>query len=287
MLVGQYQKNVNLLDKEIADLEKKKADVDSKIADLNNKIGNAMNQIRRTKSEATIKSKTNQITTWNKELNKKTKDSADYGKKIADKRKKRNNAYLKLQKEEQQENKKQADVMKKMQVSYEKRIDELTHQAVYPIENKISFYEESNEEYDVFISHAWEDKEDFVDEFVIELQNLGIKVWYDKKKIGWGDSMRAKIEEGLKKSKFGIAIISPNYIAPEKYWTKAELDGLFQLESINGKFLLPIWHNISKQQILSYSPIIANKKAMSTAMMTSGEIAQELKELLNSEKEIS
>ena len=82
-------------------------------------------------------------------------------------------------------------------------------------------------------------------------------------------------------------IISPNYIAPEKYWTKAELDGLFQLESINGKFLLPIWHNISKQQILSYSPIIANKKAMSTAMMTSGEIAQELKELLNSEKEIS
>jgi hypothetical protein len=280
MSVEQYQRNVNSLDKDIADLEKKKADVDSKIADLNSKIDSAANQIRRTKSAATIKSKTNQITNWNKELTRKTKDSADFGKKIVDKRKKRNEAYLKLQKEEQQEDKKQANAIKKMQASYESRIDELVNQITVHVENKSSLYQESEENYDVFVSHAWEDKESFVDGFVTEMQNLGIKVWYDKEKIGWGDSMRAKIDEGLKNSKFGIAVISPNYIAPEKYWTKAELDGLFQLESINGKFLLPIWHNITKQQILNYSSIIANKKALSTAMMTINEIAVEMKKLL-------
>jgi hypothetical protein len=59
------------------------------------------------------------------------------------------------------------------------------------------------------------------------------------------------------------------------------------LESINGKVLLPVWHNITKQQILNYSPIIANKKAMSTAMMTASEIAVELKKLLESEGEIA
>ena len=44
-------------------------------------------------------------------------------------------------------------------------------------------------EYDVFVSHAWEDKEEFVDEFVDELRKLGVKVWSDTSEIKWGDSM--------------------------------------------------------------------------------------------------
>lgn len=109
---------------------------------------------------------------------------------------------------------------------------------------------------------------------------LDIKVWYDKRQIKWGDSMRERIDDGLKKSRFGVAVLSPNYIAENKYWTKAELDGLFQLESVNGKTLLPIWHNLTKQQVMNYSPIIANKKAMTTASMTAQEIAEELLNLI-------
>lgn len=174
-----------------------------------------------------------------------------------------------------------------MQVSYENRVRELTNQlsAKPIIPERIHTYVESDEEYDVFISHAWEDKNGFVDEFVAELEKLDIKVWYDKQRIKWGDSMRARIDNGLKKSKFGIAVISPDYIADGKYWTKAELDGLFQLESVNGKTLLPIWHNITKQQVINYSPIIANKKAMTTASMTAEEIAKEMQSLLLDEVE--
>ena len=84
----------------------------------------------------------------------------------------------------------------------------------------------------------------------------------------------------MRKSKFGIIVLSPNYIAENKYWTKVELDGLFQMESINGKTILPIWHNLTKQEIMDFSPIIAGKLAMTTATMTPKEIAEELFELI-------
>ena len=96
--------------------------------------------------------------------------------------------------------------------------------------------------------------------------------------------MRKRIDEGLKKSRFGVAVLSPHYIADGKYWTKAELDGLFQLESVGGKMLLPIWHNLKKSEVMAYSPIIASKLAMTTATMTPQEIAEELHKLLNDGK---
>ena len=287
MSVEQYQKTVNTLDKEIADLEKKRATLDSKCADLKKKIGDAEVAIRKTKSASTVKSKLNQISTWQKEESRKASESANIGKKISEKRTKRNDAYKKMQKAQLDEVKKKDKRVKSMQVSYENRVKELTNQlSVKPlIPETIHTYVESNEEYDVFVSHAWEDKEGFVDEFVAELEKLDIKVWYDKQRIKWGDSMRARIDDGLKKSKFGIAVISPDYIAEGKYWTKAELDGLFQLESVNGKMLLPIWHNITKQQVMNYSPIIASKLAMTTASMTAEEIAKEMQSLLSDEVE--
>ena len=100
-----------------------------------------------------------------------------------------------------------------------------------------------------------------------------------------GDSIRAKNDEGLRHSRFGVAVLSPDYIAEGKNWTKAELDGLFQLESINGKMLLPIWHNLTKKQVIDFSPIIAGKLAMNTASMTPDEIADKLVELLHDETE--
>ena len=95
--------------------------------------------------------------------------------------------------------------------------------------------------------------------------------------------MREKIDKGLAKSRYGVVVLSPNYIAEHKYWTKAELNGLFQVESINGKVILPIWHNLTKKQVVEYSPIIADRKAMTTALMTAEEIAVQLKELFTPE----
>lgn len=278
MSVELYQRKVNSLDKEIADLEKKKSAADKKVAEAQKKAANV--SISKNASSTTIKSKMKRIENYQADAIKASAESATLARKIADKRKKRNDTVLHLQKEEQKVQKKQDKATKQLQQSYERQIEELQSRLTPYVTANDEVEESTLPEYDVFISHAWEDKEDFVNEFVDALRNLGVKVWYDTTQIKWGDSMRERIDDGLKKSRFGVAILSPNYIAENKYWTKAELDGLFQLESVNGKILLPLWHNLTKQQVMNYSPIIANKKAMTTALMTAQEIAEELQRLI-------
>lgn len=279
MSVDQYQRVVNGFDSEIAILEKKKAAIDKEISSLQNKIVRIGKSINKNTSQSSLNSKREKVASYESDIAKKSQRSAEIGKKIAEKKKKRADAYLKLQKEQQNERKKQERANKRLQISYETRIDELQQQLANSVlishQNSI----ESEEEYDVFISHAWEDKEDFVDEFVEELKKQGLKIWYDTNKLKWGNSMRENIDKGLAKSRYGVVVLSPNYIAEHKYWTKSELNGLFQVESINGKTILPIWHNLTKKQVVEYSPIIADRKAMTTALMTAKEIAIQLKEL--------
>lgn len=279
MSADYYQRIVNNLDKEIAEFEKKKANKDKEIANLQMKISSIQKSITKNTSESMLNSKLRQINSYENDIVKKSKESADLNIKIADKRKKRNDAYIKFQNEQQKEIKKQETNNKKLLTAYQSRIESLQNQLEESIKPTKLSYNDSNEEYDVFISHAFEDKEDFVDEFVSELREQGLKVWYDTDKLKWGDSMREKIDKGLSKSRYGVVILSPNYISENKYWTKAELNGLFQVETINGKTILPIWHNLTKKQVTEYSPIIADRKAMTTASMTAKEIAVELKEL--------
>ena len=283
MSVSQYQNNVNRLDKEIADLEAKQAKLQSDSANLQSKILSVQNSITKNTSVSTLQSKQRQIASYQKDMAKKEAESADVGKKIAEKRKRRLDEYQKLQKAQEQENKRQLDANKRLQQSYERQIANLTAQLSlsknYAITSVPEKSEITEDEYDVFVSHAWEDKESFVDEFVEELQKQGLKVWYDTERLKLGDKMRQKIDNGLKKSRFGIVILSPNYIDENKYWTKAELDGLFQKETYNDKVIIPIWHNLTKKQVLDFSPIIADRKAATTALQTAAEIAKEIKEL--------
>lgn len=284
MSIEQYQQAVFSLDKDIADLEKKKAASDGKAADARKKAASV--SISKNAPASIVKSKMRQIDSYNDAAIKADKESADLQKIIADKRNKRNAAAQRLQMEESAERKRQDRATQQIMRSYESRIEELQNMTASIIPFTPTHVIGDDEErdipkYDVFVSHAWEDKEDFVDEFVDELRNLGIKVWYDTSEIKWGDSMRKRIDDGLRKSRFGVVVLSPNYIKEGKYWTKAELDGLFQLDSIGGKVLLPIWHNLTKKEVMEYSPIIASKLAMNTASMTPKEIACELKKLLN------
>ena len=142
-------------------------------------------------------------------------------------------------------------------------------------------YEESNvREYDVFISHASEDKDEVVRPLAFALQDCGLKVWYDEFELKIGHSLRRKIDEGLAKSRFGIVVLSKSFL--NKGWTNYELDGLVT-KSINGdQVLLPIWHKISKQEVIDYSPSLADKLARNTAMHTVEEIAKEINEVINS-----
>lgn len=136
------------------------------------------------------------------------------------------------------------------------------------------------ERHDVFISHASEDKDAIVRSLANALTAQGLKVWYDDFTLRIGDSLRQKIDRGLATSRVGLVVLSPSFIA--KGWTNYELDGIVTRAVSGEQILLPIWHNITKQEVMDFSPSIADKVARSTATHTVEEIAKEIAELLQS-----
>lgn len=136
------------------------------------------------------------------------------------------------------------------------------------------------EAYDVFISHASEDKETVVRLLVTELAKHNLKVWYDEFTLRIGDSLRQKIDKGLARSRVGLVVLSPSFVT--KGWTNYELDGIVTRAVSGEQLLLPIWHNITKQEVIDFSPSLADKVARSTATHTVAEITAEIAELLSS-----
>lgn len=137
----------------------------------------------------------------------------------------------------------------------------------------------SNErQHDVFISHASEDKDKIVRPLATALVRKGLKVWFDEFELRIGDSLRQKIDRGLAKSRVGLVVLSRSFI--NKGWTNYELDGIVTRAVTGEQILLPIWHDITKQQVVDFSPSLANKVARSTATHTVEDIANEIYELL-------
>ncbi len=137
-------------------------------------------------------------------------------------------------------------------------------------------------EYDVFISHASEDKDSVVRPLANALKDKGIAVWFDEFELKIGDSLRKKIDQGLSRSRFGIVVISRSFI--KKGWTNYELDGLMTKAISGQQILLPIWHDITKQEVIDYSPSLADKVARHTSQETVEEIADEIADMIISKK---
>src|SRR5471030_2908478 len=112
--------------------------------------------------------------------------------------------------------------------------------------------------WDVFLSHATEDKDAVALPLAHALLRAGVRIWLDKFEIKLGDSIRAKIDEGLALSRFGVVILSEVFF--KKLWTGRELDGLFAKDAV-----LPVWHGIDEKLVARYSPLLAGKAAASTA----------------------
>lgn len=137
--------------------------------------------------------------------------------------------------------------------------------------------------YDVFISHASEDKESVVRALANALEAEGLRVWYDEFTLRIGDSLRQKIDRGLAASRVGLVVLSPSFIS--KGWPNYELDGIVARSVSGEQTLLPIWHDITKQQVIDYSPSLADKVARSTGTHTVEDIAAEIGDLLRGDAE--
>ncbi len=115
------------------------------------------------------------------------------------------------------------------------------------------------EKWDVFISHASPDKERFVLPLADALRMRGIKVWLDKWEIVIGASISESISDGLKKSEFGIVVLSPSFFS--RAWPKKELGALFSRESDGASHILPIWYQIEYDDVWNHAPLLADRMA--------------------------
>jgi len=117
--------------------------------------------------------------------------------------------------------------------------------------------------HDVFVCHASEDKGQIARPLAEGLRSSGLIVWYDEFSLKLGDSLRESIDKGLADSRFGIVVLSHHFFS--KSWPQAELNGLFAIETAGGgKKIIPIWHEITKAEIIKYSPILADRVAVTT-----------------------
>lgn len=137
-------------------------------------------------------------------------------------------------------------------------------------------------QYDVFISHASEDKDNVVRPLAHALRELELEVWYDEFELRIGDSLRRTIDKGVANSRFGVVVLSEDFF--KKGWPNYELDGLVTKGIDGEQVILPVWHNISKAQVIAYSPSLADKLARSTSTHTVEDIAAEIAGLVREEE---
>lgn len=134
---------------------------------------------------------------------------------------------------------------------------------------------------DIFLSHASEDKDDIARPLKEALESRGVSVWFDELKIKVGQSIRQEIEKGIASCRYGVVIVSPDFF--RKQWTQAELDALFSKKMDSGEnLILPVWHRVSKDEVLEHSPLLAGILALNSSLNTVDEMAEQLEEVVRS-----
>lgn len=276
MSIDSIAREIASVDRDINTIERSIHPIDANISRKQKEAHSILEKISREKDLKRVITYQKDLTKKNDEINKLEKDKSSKSKSLADKRKKKLDLQVKLNKEEQSERDKVKREQKEMLTLQQQITREMEKQKLQSLHSFDVLKPTQTEQttYDVFVSHASEDKDEFVRPFVKCLQENGIKVWYDEFSLRVGDSLRRSIDNGLKNSRYGIVVLSEAFFSKE--WPQRELDGLFAREINGEKVILPIWHKISKNEVLKFSPIIADMLALNTSSFTIEEIAKQI-----------
>jgi hypothetical protein len=134
--------------------------------------------------------------------------------------------------------------------------------------------------YDIFISHASEDKDSFVRVLAEKLESEGYNVWYDEFTLELGSSLTESIQKGIKESLFGLIILSKSFF--KKEWTKRELNALMSKELLfKEKILLPIWLDVSFEEVFNFSPILVDRLSVKGSSDNIDLVLEKVKEKLS------
>jgi TIR domain len=280
--------------KEIASLEAQRARYSKDRADALGRANTAQKSITGSASPSTIQSKQRDIQRYQDDAVRASDREADIARKIANESNKLSRYQEQLQREQITETRKLEDASKRLEDSLKRRQDEMERvqrSAVREIHRgmavAVPVFRSGLDasvlvSHDAFISHASEDKDDIVRALAMALSERGFSIWYDEFQLKVGDSLRRSIDRGLRDSRFGIVVLSEAFFS--KNWPQYELDGLVAREMNGGKVIPPIWHKVAKDQVMGYSPSLADKLALNTSTMTLAEVVDALADVIQEVK---
>lgn len=116
--------------------------------------------------------------------------------------------------------------------------------------------------WDVFISHASEDKAEVARPLADALQSLGLRVWLDEQQLTVGDSLSRKINDGLSLSRFGVLILSREFL--EKDYPQREMQALLARQTATERYILPVLHKVDHSILKRSVPLLGDLLSVST-----------------------
>lgn len=131
---------------------------------------------------------------------------------------------------------------------------------------------------DVFLCHAWDDRQGSAKELHELLIAAGVKVWFSEKDLGLGVPMMRAIDKGLANSRIGLVLVTPALLArlPKESVADKELSAL-----LAGNQLVPIVHNTTYDALRNVSPLLASRSGLDTAEDPMPVVAQKIAELVS------
>ncbi len=130
---------------------------------------------------------------------------------------------------------------------------------------------------DVFLCHAWNDRQGAAKELHDLLVSAGVKVWFSEKDLSLGVLMMRAIDKGLANSRIGLVLVTPallDRLAKESIADK-ELSVL-----LAGNQLVPIVHNTTYAALRNVSPMLASRTGLDTAEDSMAVVAAKIAELV-------
>ena len=130
---------------------------------------------------------------------------------------------------------------------------------------------------DVFLCHAWDDRQESAKELHDLLEASGVSVWFSEKDLGLGVPMMRAIDKGLVNSRIGIVLVTPAMLKrlPAEGVADKELSALLRRER-----LVPVAHGTTYEELEKVSLLLASRAGLSTAEETMAQVAIKIAELV-------
>lgn len=150
-------------------------------------------------------------------------------------------------------------------------------QALTPIRQNVEQRGAQPDLRDVFLCHAWDDRQGAAKELHDLLESKGVSVWFSEKDVGLGTPLLRAIDKGLANSRVGIVLVTPALLLrlPKESIADKELSALLALER-----LVPVVHGTTYEALRDVSPLLASRSGLSTAEESMADVAAKLAELV-------